>query len=113
MQQVEDHRQDHQQEDGEQLLAEGDVEDRPAVDEIFAQDLDRLQRCAGTEDDRHENSRLQRVEHQGVDIQFRDVAENLVAERLPVRERISQMPTSDANQKTTLLKWMNGMCATR
>ena len=34
--------------------------------------------------------RLQRVEHQGVDVQFGDVAENLAAKRLPMRERVGQ-----------------------
>ena len=66
----------------------------PAVDEIFAENLDRLQRRAGTEDHRHENGRLQRVEHQRIDIQFGDIAEDLAAERLPMGERVG----GDADQ---------------
>src|SRR5208337_1574930 len=90
VQQVENHRQNHQQDDGEELCAERDVEDRPAVDEIFAQDLDRLQRRAGAKNYRYQNGGLQRVEHQGVDMELRDVAENLGAKRLPVRERVGE-----------------------
>ena len=45
---------------------------------------------AGAKDHRHQDRRLQRVEHQRVDVQIRDVAENLVAERLPMGEPIKR-----------------------
>ena len=71
------------------------VEDRTAVDEIFAQSLDRLQRRAGAEDHDRQDRRLQGVEHQRVDVQFADVAENLVVERLPMGDRVD----GDADQR--------------
>ena len=81
MQQEENYRQDYQKEDRKQLLAEAGVKDRPAIDEIFAQDLNGLERPTGTEDDRHENGRLQRVKHQRIDVQVGDITENFGAER--------------------------------
>ncbi len=50
--------------------------------------------AAGAEDHADKDRRLKRVEHEGIDVEFGDIAENLAAERLPVCESIS----SDANE---------------
>ena len=72
MQQEENHRQDHQKEDRKQLLAKAYIKDRPAVDKILAQDLDRLQSGPGAEDHADKDCHLERVEHEGVDVQLGD-----------------------------------------
>jgi hypothetical protein len=60
----------------------------PRLTKYSLKNLNRLQRGAGAEDHGHENGRLQRVEYQRIDVQFRDVAEDLAVERLPMSERV-------------------------
>src|SRR6516162_1300154 len=73
VQQVEDDRENHEQDDGEQLFAEGGVDDRSSPDEILAQHLDCLKRGASAEDDCGEDCGLQCVEHERVDVELTDI----------------------------------------
>ena len=88
MQQVEADGQDHQDDHGQQFAPEDRVEHRALVDQVQAQHLDQLEDAAGAQDQRHQQRHLQRIEHQPLGIEIADPAEEVLAERLPVRDDV-------------------------
>jgi len=68
VQQIEHHRQDHQQDDRQQAAAEHRIDDRALIDQVLAQHLDRLRRRAGTDDHGDQDGDPRGVEDQALDV---------------------------------------------
>ena len=92
VQQVEQGRQNDEQDNGQQLLAECRIDNGAAMDEVFAQHFNGLKGRSGAENHCDQDGGLKGVEHQVVDIEFDNVAEDFGAKRLPVSNRIGNHP---------------------
>ena len=88
VQEVEEDGENDEQDDGEQTLSEGGVDDRSPRHEMLPEHLDRLQGRPGREHDRDEDRDLQGVVDETFDVELGGRLEDVLAKGLPVGHRV-------------------------